>query len=294
MSETLYTCYTNGELDDFHWTCACCKSMFPTLDNIATTLQDLHLKSDTRMTKIEERMNKKENNTKEEIKESVTSMKEEILESVKEGLDKMVDARNRELEDRRRRDLNLTMFNLPEPNEENSAANKQADEQAFKIICRRLGLEEVNVMSSFRLGKKSENKTRPIKLILSDKSHRKFIIENAKHIPRKVPTLWQRVVITKDLTPLQRKERKERFEQRKQRQPQPSGSNDQSNSPRPMEVQDREPSPIRNVLQHDLSHVNATPGSQQTGTAYNEQTLLDNTVLGGLPISVEDDPGSPV
>ena len=137
MSETLYTCYINGEVDNFHWTCACCKSMFPTLDNIATTLQGLHLKSDTRMTRIEERMNKIGNNTKEEIKESVTSMKEEILESVKEGLDKMVDAHNRELEDRRRRDLNLTMLNLPEPNEENSAANKQADEQAFKIICRR-------------------------------------------------------------------------------------------------------------------------------------------------------------
>ena len=220
-------------------------------------------------------MNKIENNTKEEIKETVTSMKEEILESVKEGLDKMVDARNRELEDRRRRDLNLTMFNLPEPNEENSAANKQADEQAFKIICRRLGLEEVNVMSSFRLGRKSENKIRPIKLILSDKSHRKFIIDNEKHIPRKVPAVWQRVVITKDLTPLQRKERKERLELRKQqRQPQPSGTNDQSNSPIAMEVQDREPSPIRNVLQHDLSHVNATPGSQQNATAYNEQTLL--------------------
>ena len=218
---------------------------------------------------------------------------------MKEGQDKMVDARNRELEDRRRRYLNLTMVNLPEPNEENSAANKQADhdEQAFKIICRRLGLEEVNLMSSFRLGRKSENKIRPIKLILRDKSHRKFIIENAKHIPRKVPTLWHRVVITKDLTPLQRKERKERLVQRKQqqqRQPQPSGTNDQSNSPRPMEVQDREPSPIRNVLQHDLSHINATPGSQQTATGHNKQTLLDNTVLGGLPIRVEEDPGSPV
>ena len=43
----------------------------------------------------------------------------------------MVDARNRELEDRRRRDLNLTMFNLPERNKENSAAKKQADEQDF-------------------------------------------------------------------------------------------------------------------------------------------------------------------
>ena len=186
------------------------------------------------------------------------------------------------------------MLNLPKPNEEKPAANKQADEQAINIICRRLVLEEVNVMSSFRLGRKSENKIRPIKLILSDSSHRKFIIGNAKHIPRKVPTLWQRVVITKDLTPLG-KERKESLEQRKQqRQPQPSGTNDQSNSPRPMEVQDREPSPIRNVLQHDISHMNATPGSQQTATAYNEQTFQDNTVLEGFPISVEEDPGSPV
>ena len=89
----------------------------------------------------------------------------------------MVDARNRELEDRRKRDLNLTMFNLPGPNKENSAAKKQADEQDFKIICRRLGLEEVNVMSSFRLDRMPECKIRPIKLILRDKSHRKFIIE---------------------------------------------------------------------------------------------------------------------
>ena len=34
-------------------------------------------------------------------------------------------------------------------------------------------------MSSFRLGRKSENKIRPIKLILIDKSLRKCIIENA-------------------------------------------------------------------------------------------------------------------
>ena len=69
----------NGELDDFHWTCSCCKSTFPSLDNIATTLQELHQKSEKRMNTIEEKMNRLETNTKDEIRESISSMKEEIL-----------------------------------------------------------------------------------------------------------------------------------------------------------------------------------------------------------------------
>ena len=74
--------------------------MFPSLDNIATTLQELHQKSEKRMNTIEEKMNRLETNTKDEIRESISSMEEEILESVKRGIDKLVDARTRELEDR--------------------------------------------------------------------------------------------------------------------------------------------------------------------------------------------------
>ena len=49
------------------------------------------------MNTIEEKINRLETNTKDEIRESISSMKEEILESVKEGIDKLVDARTREL-----------------------------------------------------------------------------------------------------------------------------------------------------------------------------------------------------
>ena len=82
--------------------------MFPSLDNIATTLQELHQKSEKRMNTIEEKMNRLETNTKYEIRESISSTKEEILESVKGGKDKLVDAKTREMKDRKRRELNLT------------------------------------------------------------------------------------------------------------------------------------------------------------------------------------------
>ena len=127
LSKILYTCLENGEFDDFHSTCSCCKSMFPSLDNIATTLQELHQKSEKRMNTVEEKMNRLETNTKDEIRESISSMKKEILESVKGGIAKLVDARTRELEDRKRRELNLIVFYLPEQACDDGAVNKQAE-----------------------------------------------------------------------------------------------------------------------------------------------------------------------
>ena len=82
----------------------------PSLENIATTLQDLYVKSETRMNNIEDKMDRMENNTRVEIKENISSMKEEILESVKEGIDKLVDTRNKELEYRKRREIECNCF----------------------------------------------------------------------------------------------------------------------------------------------------------------------------------------
>ena len=63
-------------------------------------------------------------------------------------------------------------------------------------------------MTCFRLGKKQANKIRPLKVILAEKAQRKFTLENAKFIPTKLPPEWENVIISKDLTPVQREERK--------------------------------------------------------------------------------------
>ena len=83
------------------------------------------------------------------------------------------------------------------------------------------------------------------------------------------------------------------------RQDQASGAgratNQQSRSPIPMEIQGIQPSPIRAEDEIDLSEINATPRSQSVGIdIYNEMTLLEDTVVGGHQLGLEDDPGSPV
>ena len=68
-------------------------------------------------------------------------MKEEIIESLKGDLENLVDARTKELDDRRRRDCNLVLFNLPKHRSQNTEENKKGDE--VKLLCSSLGLENV-------------------------------------------------------------------------------------------------------------------------------------------------------
>ena len=83
-----------------------------------------------------------------------------------------MDARNKELEDRKRRDMNLTVFNLQEHNFGNGPDNKRADENDKLRICSNLGSENLTINYSYRLGKKVESKTRPLKLVLDSKAQR--------------------------------------------------------------------------------------------------------------------------
>ena len=84
--------------------------MFPTLENIAGAVHDIQNKHDQRMKSLEDQMNKLETTTKDEIRSSIVDMKSDILDSLKEDIDNIVDKRNRELEDRKRRVLNITVL----------------------------------------------------------------------------------------------------------------------------------------------------------------------------------------
>ena len=55
-------------MSNFHWTCPCCRKMFPSLDNISRSLNDLQSKNDERMTDLEKRMSNIETFTKGEVK----------------------------------------------------------------------------------------------------------------------------------------------------------------------------------------------------------------------------------
>ncbi|MES9884994.1 MAG: hypothetical protein ABW185_29475, partial [Sedimenticola sp.] len=229
VSQRLYECILNGEMDDFHWNCRSCKSTFPSLQNITGVLNEMRISHDDRMTGIETRMNKLEHDTKSEIKSNIEDLKQDIIKSLKEDIDSVVDDRNKELEDRKRRELNIVIFHLPESEKENNADKKMGDESKMEDISTSLGMENLLIKSSFRLGKPQPSITRPLKLILLEKSQRKFLLDNAKFIPTKVQTNLTKVFIVRDLTPKQRNERSKLRIQRNRERPNEAQRNEPSN-----------------------------------------------------------------
>ena len=294
IGKSLFHCMVEGELENFHWTCRSCRSMFPTIEGISSTVKDIQKNHEQRMSKMEERMSKMETNTKHEIKHQVSSMKDQIVDSLKLDINKLVDSRSRELEDRKRRELNVTVFNLREHDYELGRDNKNADEQDMIEISASIGLENLNIMTSYRLGKKEDGKTRPLKLILDSKAQRKFLLENAKHTAAKARPRFQRVIITKDLTVEQRKERREKVQDRRRirNNQRPNGANsDGEDNQRDMQnatvmhIDEQEPSPIaRDSQLSHLAHIDDTNNHQNdTLSAYNNTTITsDETVIGGF------------
>ena len=94
--------------------------------------------------------------TEQAITENVKDMKEDIADSLKGELGLLVDSRCRELEDRKRRELNITVFNLPEHNKGIGQENRIQDECDISDICTDLGLVNVQMSLSIRLGKKTK------------------------------------------------------------------------------------------------------------------------------------------
>lgn len=219
----------------------------------------------------------------------------------------MVDHRNRELEDRKRREMNITLFNLIEHDSDTGPENKRADELDVRIISASLVLDNLSITTSYRLGRREDGKTRPLRVILDSKAQRKHLLENAKHIPKKTPENLQRVIIAKDLTPEQRIERREKIksikakkQQRAREQP-ASPMDARAVTPPTRQFMMREPeivamptsepmpSPIRSTENNinQRSHLNALNESNLEAQAYDQSTIanstnIDETILGGL------------
>ena len=298
VSQTLHQCIMEGEPEHFHWSCRSCKatSTFPTLQQISSSLQDITGKHDARMSSIENRLDRFENSAKEEMYQSqVNDMKEDIITSLKADINTVVDAKNKELEDRKRRDMNLTVFNLQEHNFSNGPDNKRADENDILRICSSLGLENLTINYSYRLGKKVESKTRPLKLVLDSKAQRKFLLDNARFVPTKADDNYKRVIITKDLTPAQREERREKMAKiRAQRRSNQSSSRNTSpkHSAASMEVDRPLPSPIR-PNQQTVSKLRLSQGNplndslnskrsvREPSFMYNQTTVINDPTLTG-------------
>jgi len=138
-------------------------------------------------------------------------VKDQITRTLKNEIGELVDARCKEMDDRRRRELNVIAYNLPEAYNKNNLRNKEEDETAIRKISTKLGIDNLQVETLYRQGKHKSNtskRPRALKIILKDR--RKALPKNSIQIKKKLHGTHQKAIIVKDLTFEQRQARKDK------------------------------------------------------------------------------------
>ena len=107
---------------------------------------------------------------------------------------------------REQRRNNLVIFQLQEEPATSQNERQQKDKQAFRELCSAILEEEIHPTKLYRLGPKIGNKTRPLKVELSENQTKHKILKNA--IKLKDTPNFNSTAIAPDYTPQQLEERR--------------------------------------------------------------------------------------
>ncbi len=131
-----------------------------------------------------------------------------------------------ELEERDRRKSNLMFFGAEESKSDDTDTRKTHDIMKVKEICEELG-KDVNVEKVVRLGKKSEDTVRPIKVTLTTPEMKKKVLMKAKNLRESKNEKSKKIFIEPDLTPIQRTEEQELLKEVKKKNAEARGEKGQ-------------------------------------------------------------------
>ena len=271
MSMTAFDLVTSGGLEDYNFLCKSCKKTMPTLENIDKKLNVISDQQERRLRSIEENISKIKLDTKTMVQDEMKEVHKKLLKDLEHNITKTADARIKEMDDRRRRELNIVVFNLPEGTSAIGAINKEHDENNVRLIAENLGLENLQIETSYRLGKKIPGKLRVLKVILKDRKERKHLLANSKNIKEQAQEKFKNVIIYRDLTEEQRKDRREK---RQNKQPE---LQEQPN----VQVQNGDSTHVS----FDLSQAALNPFEVDTISNINltiTSAMNDETIIGGL------------
>ncbi len=169
-----------------------------------------------RMISIEQQVN---NGTLDKESEELSKLLEEKLKEQQELINQrsntpetaLTDA-VKEMEDRKRRENNIVIHNIEESRAPEAEARKAYDEQLVKRIFKEYlkidvkpKLDNRQQPMMRRLGKKTDGKSRSLKVTLPDDDVPK-VLRNAKNLSSASDATIRKLVIKPDLTPMQRKE----------------------------------------------------------------------------------------
>ena len=118
--------------------------------------------------------------------------------------------------EREARKCNVILHNIPEPTSEQADGRKLEDsEQVSDMFQSGLEVDQVQIQSIVRLGKKIQGRARLTKVTLDSVKSKRELLNNAKKL--RSTEKWERVYITPDLSPREREENKKLREELKKR-----------------------------------------------------------------------------
>ena len=155
----------------------------------------------------------------EEVKKKIGAEKTEEARSSK-GTQQQMNQILTQVEEieRERRKKNIVIFNLQEPNgSESSERYREDEEKCGKIFVEELNVQDLRIEKLIRIGKKTENRRRPLLVKLGSEDERKTVMKAASKLRNSKN--FERLYISKDMTVSEREKEKklrEELSQRKQ------------------------------------------------------------------------------
>ena len=186
ISKILVEALKEDTTNNFKWTCNGCKQNFPCMATLTNQLKSIEEKTDTRIRQIENKIQNITKSIEQKVNSGIQDVTPTLVDKIKKDirvtLQDDVRKEMREIEDQKRRTLNLVIFHLPESRHSDPVHHKQEDELQFFELCNHIGVDKPDVKTIFRLGNQTQGKTRAATVILNNKAHRKTILDNVSKI----------------------------------------------------------------------------------------------------------------
>lgn len=311
ISTALMCALQEDTTNNFMWTCNCCKQNFPSMTSMKTQLKSIEDSTHVRLTRLEDNMMEINSNINTKVKYEMQSMKpdliNEIKQEIKTSLQDDVRKEVREIEDQKIRSLNLIIFNMQESEDKSGTVRKDFDMNRFMELCSRIGVKDVDVKTLFRLGITGQKKSRPLKVVLNSKKHRKDILDSVSKIKNlATETELNKCIIVKDLTVQQREANKKRRTEinaqnkQKGRNQQPNSRKDnnvvgrmytvkQKDCDQSEETMDVTIQPLQSQSQPILAPLSGAIGTRDDiRTVLSLSSIGDDTIIGGYETQQAD------
>ncbi len=129
-----------------------------------------------------------------------------------------------EVKEQERRKSNVVLFNVPESSSADLDARRKYDVEVVEELMKEGILKTAEIKSDgrgikmvTRLGKREENKVRPLKVTFTSPEGQRLILGNARNLMNAKNEMYRKVVVKPDLTQMQREMEKKLVTEKKRR-----------------------------------------------------------------------------